>query len=144
MDYKSRPSSVWRLAKRQHGVVARHQLLELGLHSQAITHRIGKGRLHPVCRGVYAVGRPQVSVYGRWMAAVLACGPDALLSHTTAGDLWQVLPARRTIEISTTQRTGRQPRGVVLHRRTALTAKDVTKHEDIPVTTPTCTLIDLA
>ena len=63
------------LADRQHGVVARHQMLELGFSSQSIKHRIARGRLHPVWRGVYAVGRPQLTLHGRWMAAVLSCGP---------------------------------------------------------------------
>jgi hypothetical protein len=64
--------AVWALARR-HGVVARWQLLDLGFHPQAIKHRIAKGRLHPVYRGIYAVGRPQLSEKGRWMAAILAC-----------------------------------------------------------------------
>ena len=69
------------LAARQHGVVARAQLLELGMTRDAIAHRLDRGRLHPIQRGVYALGRPQLTRHGALIAAVLACGPDAVLSH---------------------------------------------------------------
>jgi very-short-patch-repair endonuclease len=144
MDYQTRHSSIWRLAGRQHGAVARYQLLELGVHPQAIKHRIAKGRLHRIRRGVYAVGRPQLTLYGRWIAAVLACGSDAFLSHRTAAALWSLLPATDLIEVSTTAPGGQRVSGVTIHRRPTLPATDVTKHEGIPVTTPTCTSIDLA
>src|SRR3954467_13692434 len=78
------------LLRRQHGVVARRQLLELGLNADAINHRLERGRLHPVVRGVYAVGRPEVSRFGMWMAAVLACGPCAVISHGSAAALWAI------------------------------------------------------
>jgi hypothetical protein len=73
--------AIWALAQRQHGVVARWQLIEAGMHPQAIKHRMASARLHPVYRGVYAVGRPELTHEGRWMAAALACGPAAFLSH---------------------------------------------------------------
>src|SRR5919197_3640773 len=92
---------VWALAKRQHGVVTRAQLLELGFSGQSIKHRVANGRLHPVWRGVYAVGRPQLTRHGRWMAAVLSCGPGAALSHGDAGALFEIRPpSRRPIEVS--------------------------------------------
>src|SRR5216683_2010176 len=92
MGYQIAQSRVWGLAERQHGVVARRQLLALGFGSQAIKHRIGSGRLHPVWRGVYAGGRPMLAPHGRWMAAVLACGPGAVLSHESAAHLWGIRP----------------------------------------------------
>jgi very-short-patch-repair endonuclease len=76
---KLQSRAVWALAERQHGVVARRQLLAHGLSAGAIHHRIENGRLHQVHRGVYAVGRPQLTRYGSWMAAVLACGTRAAL-----------------------------------------------------------------
>src|SRR6478609_8968123 len=93
--------TVWGLAERQHGVVGRGQLVRLGLGRRAIQHRIDRGRLHPVMRGVYAVGRPELSLHGRWMAAVLACGSGAILSHGSAAALWGILPERGgSIEVS--------------------------------------------
>ena len=79
-----RNSAAWELVRRQHGVVAREQFLTLGFTKSAIEHRISTGRLHPVARGVYAVGRRHLSRERRWMAAVLACGPGAALSHRSA------------------------------------------------------------
>jgi hypothetical protein len=73
------------LARRQYGVIARWQLLDLGISRRAIEHALAKNRLFPVFRGVYAVGRPELTGYGWWMAAVLACGRDAALSHGSAG-----------------------------------------------------------
>ncbi len=75
--------SVWSLVDQQHGVVARWQLLELGFSPRSIEHRRSKGRLHLVTRGVYAVGRPRLTRHGRWMAAVLSCGPPPRLATTT-------------------------------------------------------------
>lgn len=73
------------LAERQHGVVARRQLLAAGLGRRAIDTRLAAGRLHPLHRGVYAVGHLVLSLHGRWMAAVLAHGEGAALSHRSAG-----------------------------------------------------------
>jgi hypothetical protein len=78
---------LWALARSQHWVVARRQLTELGFSRMWIEHRITIGRLHPLHRGVYAVGRPHVTPYGQWMAAVLACGLEAVLSHGSAAAL---------------------------------------------------------
>ena len=135
-------AGVWALAARQHGVVARWQLLELGMHPQAIKHRLRTGRLHPVHRGVYAVGRPELTQLGLWMAAVLACGPGAVLSHESAASLWGIR-AVWGIQIHVSVPPERDPRrpGIVLHREAEL---DVTRHQGIPVTTPLATLIALA
>jgi hypothetical protein len=75
------------LAERQHGIVARAQLAVLGIGRRAIGHRLESGRLHILYRGVYSVGHRVVSREGRWMAAVLAIGPDAVLSHRSAAAL---------------------------------------------------------
>jgi very-short-patch-repair endonuclease len=137
-------SAVAALAQRQHGVATRAQLLDRGLHPQAIKHRISTGLLHPVWRGVYAVGRPELSRLGRWMAAVLSCGPDAVLSYESAAQLWGIRPARgRRTEVSVPAGTVRRRPGITVHRR-SLRPQDVTRCRGIPVTTPVCTLIDLA
>src|SRR3954466_9720580 len=88
-------AGVWEVASRQHGLVTRGQLLELGFSSQAIQHRIERGRLHPLWRGVYGLGRPELTQHGRWMAAVLSCGTEAALSHESAAALWEIRPVRR-------------------------------------------------
>jgi very-short-patch-repair endonuclease len=137
--------SAWTVARRQHGVVTRGQLLELGFSGRAIDHRLKTGRLHRVRRGVFAVGRPELGVYGHWMAAVLCCGPGAVLSHESAAALWEIRPTRRReIEISVLVGARRRHAGIVVHRRVALGGSDVTRRHDIPVTRPVCTLIDMA
>jgi very-short-patch-repair endonuclease len=126
-------------------VVTRGQLLARGVTSKAIDHRIATGRLHRVRRGVYAVGRPRLTRHGRWMAAVLSCGPEAVLSHASAAALWELRDEREhEIEISVTApRCPRQP-GIRVHRRVALGPPDIATYRNIPVTSPTRTLIDLA
>src|SRR4051794_11003918 len=147
MDYQNdqrTSGSVWAVAKRQHGVVARGQLLELGFHGQAIKHRLATGRLHAVARGVYAVGRPQLTVHGRWMAAVLSCGPDAALSHFAAAALWGAMAVPGRIDVTIPGRAKRQRPGIVIHRRCFFAANEVTRRHGIPVTNPICTLVDVA
>jgi very-short-patch-repair endonuclease len=119
--------------------------MELGFSARSINHRIATGRLHPVRAGVYAVGRRELSDRGRWMAAVLSCGPDAVLSHGSAAALWGFRPRRfDEIEVSVPLAVVRRRSGIVVHRRANLRATDLTAHDGIPVTTPVCTLVDIA
>jgi predicted transcriptional regulator of viral defense system len=135
--------SVWALVRSQHGVVARRQLIALGYSSEAIRHRIARGRLHPIWRGVYALGRPQLTREGRWMAAILACGPDAVLSHPSAAALWGLMaPRAEPARVPVPARGNRRPAGIVVHRRAALTSHDVARRRGIPVTTVAVTLVD--
>ncbi|HET7590906.1 MAG TPA: type IV toxin-antitoxin system AbiEi family antitoxin domain-containing protein [Solirubrobacterales bacterium] len=131
--------------KRQHGVIAHRQLRELGLHRSSIRWRVNSGRLHPVRRGVYAVGRPETTRHGRWTAALLACGPGAVLSHGSAAALWGFgEEPRDLIEVSLPPgRRCRRP-GIRAHRRAMLGPAEVTEHEGIPLTAPIRTLIDQA
>jgi very-short-patch-repair endonuclease len=117
----------------------------MGLSARKIERRIAAGRLHPIWRGVYAVGRPQLGRLGRWMAATLACGPEAVLSHGSAAALWGFGgdPPER-IEVSVPVSTSRRRSGILVHRRAALTPGELTLHESIPVTDPIRTLIDEA
>ncbi|MGH2988120.1 MAG: type IV toxin-antitoxin system AbiEi family antitoxin domain-containing protein [Solirubrobacterales bacterium] len=136
---------VWALAERQHGVVTRAQLLAAGIGPHRVKHRLARGRLHPIHRGVYAVGRPRLTRHGLWMAAVLACGPSAVLSHESAAALWGLRPqGRPEIEVSVRTGRARTRRRIVVHRRANLGARDVTVRDRIPVTTPICTLVDIA
>jgi very-short-patch-repair endonuclease len=144
-DGEGRNAEVWTLVKRQHGVVTRQQLLELGLGARRIERRIASGRLHPVWRGVYAVGRPHLGRHGRWMAAVLASGSEAVLSHGSAAALWGFgRESPGVIETSVpTARRSKRP-GIRAHRRAELRPEDLTECKGIPVTSPTLTLIDEA
>lgn len=137
--------TVWSLAERQHGVVSRGQLVALGLSRRAIQHRVARGRLHPVRRAVYAVGRPELSRYGLWMAAVLSGEPGAVLSHLSAAELWGMRPALGGIaEISVAASYRHRCQDIRVHRRTGLEPVDLTRHKGIPVTRPCLTLVDLA
>jgi very-short-patch-repair endonuclease/predicted transcriptional regulator of viral defense system len=138
-------SRVWRLAAVQHGVVALFQLLELGYTLSAIKHRVAKGRLHPVRRGVFAVGRPELTREGEWMAAILSCGPESVLSHQSAAALWRIRPERDVaIHVTTPPHADHRQAGLIAHRRHTLREDDVTRCRAIPVTTPVQTLIDVA
>jgi very-short-patch-repair endonuclease len=136
---------VWELAAAQHGVVARRQLLELGIGRRAIQRRLASGRLHPVLRGVYAVGRPEINRHGRWMAAVLCCGPGAALSHGSAAALWRIgdeLPESTEVSVRAPGPHIR-PR-IRAYRRPSLRPDDLEIRAGIPATNPVCTLVDLA
>lgn len=136
---------VWGLAREQHGVVTRRQLLELGFTAQSIQHRLSKGRLHRVSPGVYSVGRPELNRHGRWMAAVLGSGSGAALSYGSAAALWGIGRERRdAVEVSIPVASARRRRGVLIHRRPNLRPSDVVRKERIPVTSVIRTLIDLA
>lgn len=138
-------AAIWNLVRRQHGAIARRQLLEMGLGVRGIERRIASGRLHPIWRGVYAVGRPQLGRRGRWMAAVLACGPAAVLSHGSAAALWGFGRERGgLIDISLPSSSPRCRPAIRVHRRAALQPEELTAHEGIPITTPVLTLIDEA
>jgi very-short-patch-repair endonuclease/predicted transcriptional regulator of viral defense system len=138
-------AGAWQLVESQHGVVTRAQLRSLGYSPKAIAHRLERRRLHRVWRGVYVLGRPELSIEGRWMAAVLACGSGAVLSHGSAAALWEMrAPTSGRIEVSVPGRSHRHPRGLAVHRRASLSAGDRTRHRGIPVTSPVCTLVDLA
>jgi very-short-patch-repair endonuclease len=142
---QARDAAAWRLARRQHGVVAREQLLRLGYSESAIEHRVADARLHRVRHGVYSVGRPELSRHGEWMAAVLSCRPAAVLSHRSAAELWEIVPVRgRPVHVSVLAHSGRRRCDLVVHRRPDLEPPDLAEHHGIPVTTVLCTLIDIA
>ena len=135
----------WDLAHNQHGVVSSDQLREVGYTPQAIYHRIRTGRLHPLHRGVYAVGRPHVTDHGRWIAAVIACGAGAVLSHSSAAALWRIGSEKSgLVELSLPSLARRCRPGLQIHQRPSLRNRDMTVEFGIPVTTPVQTLIDMA
>lgn len=87
---RSSARTVWALARTQHGVISREQLLALGYGPRAIEHRLATGRLRRLWAGVYAVGRAEVGQLGLWRGAVLACGGEAVLSDRSAAALWGI------------------------------------------------------
>ena len=100
-EVQERERAVAELARRQHGVVAKRQLIALGVGAGAIKHRLGVGRLHRVHAGVYALGHLALSADGHRMAAVLAAGADARLSHRDAAALWDLRATAHTrIDVS--------------------------------------------
>jgi very-short-patch-repair endonuclease len=143
--HAARSGAAWKLARAQHGVLARTDLLDLGFSDAGIKHRVASGRLHPVAAGVYVVGRPDLSPHGRWMVAVLACGEGAVLSHRSAAELWAIgFEERGRIDVSIRRRSRLERAGVKVRARPKLPQRSVVRRFGIPVTTPTQTLIDLA
>lgn len=138
---RGKSDTLARLADAQHGVVARRQLLAIGLSSGAIDRRLGDHRLRPLHAGVYAVGHKALTREGRWMAATLACG--GVLSHQTAASAWDLRPSDGAIHVTVSGTTLRARRGVRVHR-SAFEPHDLTTHRGIPLTTPVRTILDLS
>lgn len=139
------PDSLPSLAHRQHGVVSIRQLVgPLGYSRSAVARAVAAGRLHRLYRGVYAVGHTRLSTQARCLAAVLASGPKALLSHASAAWLWGISP-RSPVRFEVTapiMRRSRPP--IVLHRARYLADDDRELVEGIPVTALPRTLLDEA
>jgi very-short-patch-repair endonuclease len=136
------------IAHEQHGVISTGQLRGAGLGDSGISRRVRAGRLHRLHRGVYAVGHRAPSQARAWMAAVLACGEAAVLSHWSAARLWGMLPASgqagRPIDVSIPSKSGRKSRkGIRVHRCTSLTDQMMARHRGIPVTNPARTIADM-
>lgn len=141
----TRSALAWELAGSQHGIVARRQLLALGFGSRSIEHRIQRGRLHPVARGVYAVGWPGLNQKRQWMAAVLVPSDRAALSHRSAAALLGIGSEKGgRIDVSVRRRCELRHPGMRIRGRPTLAAEDIWRYEDIPVTCPARTLVDSA
>ena len=116
-----------------------------GLTPRAIESRVKRGLLNPLYRQVYAVGHANPPRFGRWLAAVKACGLGAVLSHFSAAALWELLEwDHRSVEVTVTGTTTRVHRGLRVHRTGSLAPDEITTHKGIPVTSVIRTLIDLA
>jgi hypothetical protein len=139
-------SAIRALAERQHGVVSHRQLIELGLGRNLVLGRSQAGLLIPLHKGIYALGHQRLTQEGRWMAAVLACGTGAVLSHFSAGQLWGLCGSRGPIEVLR-QSGGCKPSGhreVKLHQTRRLESYEVTLERGIPVAVMERVLLDLA
>lgn len=145
MDTKRRSHhGLARLAAEQHGVVGLGQLRGLGYGGEAIRRAKESGRIHPIDRGVYAVGHPSLTKHGQCLAAVLSCEGGALLSHRSAAWLWG-LTKRFAMPVEVTATSPRRTRLTIrMHSAEALTPSDATASEGIPVTAIPRTLLDFA
>ena len=130
------------LAARQHGVVAWWQLRAIGVTRSQVDVRIASGRLHRIHHGVYAVGHPVLTIAGRRLAAVLALGPGAVLSHRSAAEHRGFLPPTGgALHVTVPGPAGRRPRtGIRVHRA----AVEPAVHDGVPITTVARTLVDVA
>jgi very-short-patch-repair endonuclease len=151
-------SRIYRTAAQQLGLVTRRQLLDAGLSSAAIGRRLRRAWLRRLYRGVYLVG-PMTVPHAAELAAVLACGPDSLLSHLSAGVEWGFRdppsPATRTsrpgtqsppplVDVTVVGANRGRQRGIRIHRVKRLAADERAFRNGIPITSPARTLIDLA
>jgi very-short-patch-repair endonuclease len=133
-----------RLASGQHGVVARSQLLAAGVGSRAIDRRLVDERLHPIHRGIYLVGHRAPPPLAREAAALLACGPRAVLSHRTAAALWELLPYPVSADVFVTVPGGtRHIRPGLAIVRSTLERRDVRRRR-LRLTSPPRTILDVA
>jgi hypothetical protein len=132
-----------RVAQRQHGLVTVAQLRAMGLTDGAITKRVNRDVLHRRYRGVYALGHASLSREGEWLAAVLAAGDGAALSHGSAAELHAISRFRNPRTAVVTRRK-RRIEGVRVYTTRHLHARDLTTYERIPVTSVPRTLVDLS
>lgn len=136
-------AEIGELARRQHGLVGRRQLLALGIGEDAIDHRLAVGRLYRVQDGVYSVGHRLITKHGWWLAAVLASGSKAVLSHHSAAALWGLRSyTERAVEVTTPSKSTSSK--LVRRHRKPLPPDEVTVMEGIPVTSVPRTIFDLA
>ena len=135
-----------RIAARQYGLVTHRQLVAVGLSAGGVQHRIANRRLRAIHRGVYAAGHQPLTREGRWLAAVLACGGGAALSHRAAAALWGLLPraGEGRIDVTVLTAGGRASRPGIRVHRCRLEAPELAARDGIPATTVARTLLDLA
>ncbi len=133
------------LAAPQHNVIALDQLMAVGLSEPAVWKAVAAGRLHRIHRGVYAVGRPDLTFRGRCMAAVLACGAEAFISHATAAALRAIRPSSAArLDVTVMHESPIARPGIRAHRHPDLTPADVTVVDGIPCGSVSLTLLGLA
>lgn len=135
---------VARVAGRQESLITRSQLSQLGVTRGAIERRRSDGRLHRVHREVFLAGPPPLTPRGRLVAALLACGPAAAVSHTSALWLWGLAPLEGPVHVTLPGRCRARHQGIVAHTSERLGRADVRALRGLPVTAPALTLVDVA
>jgi very-short-patch-repair endonuclease len=137
-------ATIAELATAQQGVISRAQLLAAGMSAAAIGRRVAGGRLLRLHPGIYAVGHRALRPEGILLAAAMAGGPGAVLSHRSAAAEWGLRPsAAARVDITVPGDRGRSSPALSVHQG-RLAPEDVTRHDGIPITTPARTLLDLA
>lgn len=149
MSRKKRPAQrdnrLGRLAAKQHGVVSRKQMRFLGMTDDVIDHAVTIGRLHRVFHGAYAVGHPYTTERSRAMAAVLACGRGAVVSHRSAAALLGLIDKGSiVVDVISPPSRGRKIDGIYLHRVRPPRLEETGAMHGIPCTSPSRTFVDLA
>ena len=146
---------VLELARSQHGIVSREQLIRSGMANGTINERISSGHLIRICRGVYGLGHDVVGQRGKWLAATLAGGPSTFLFGRTAAALWGIVSPSGRVEVVRKRSRynesdptifapfGRRTK-LTIHRSRCLPESDLTVYQGIPTTTVARTLLDLA
>lgn len=148
--HRLRSASEWdreiaRIADEQHGLVSLGQLEGMGMSRSTADKRVEAGRLHRLHEGVFSVGYSLLTREGRFMAAVLACGPDSVLSHRSAADLWGLREDRRArIDVTAPGRRGRTLKGIDAHRHGSLLPADRTRVNGVPCTSVARVMLDMA
>jgi predicted transcriptional regulator of viral defense system/very-short-patch-repair endonuclease len=134
-----------KLATRQFGVVSRAQLRLLGMSRSAIEHAVQTGRLHPIFRGVYALGGVPIGTRGRMYAATLTCGDGTVVSHRSAAALMGLLDkAPLSVHVIGRRERGRTIDGIRSHPASFLAVHETGTFDGIPCTSPARTLVDVA
>ena len=133
------------IAELQRGRISRKQLRAAGISDGATKHLISSGRLIREHQRVYRV-RPAIDVpLGRETAALLACGPNAFLSHASAARLWKLCnEVEATVDVTVARDRHRKTPGIRGHRSGCLLSRDVRVEQGLPVTSPARTLLDRA
>jgi very-short-patch-repair endonuclease len=134
------------IARQQRGQASREQLLAAGVAASAIDRRLRAGRLERAHFNVYAMPHTGSIPLAAETAALLACGPGAVLSHHSAVTLWQLRPGEaRPVHVTIPKDRGRPTlAGVKVHRSITLTPADVRIHHGLPVTSPARAILDAA
>jgi very-short-patch-repair endonuclease len=138
--------AIGEIAGRQRTMITRKQLLALGISSAAIDRAIRRGRLHRVHQGVYSLVRPQARPpFAAEQAALLACGPTAVLSHQSAAHVHGLrLPERNaTVHVTVTDSDRSRP-GVRIHTTALIHRHEYHRVQGLPATSIARTLVDLA
>jgi predicted transcriptional regulator of viral defense system len=130
------------MAARDWGVLSRDELRACGVTDRMIAARVKTRRLHRVHLGVYAVGHAALTMRGRFLAAVKACGEGSVLSHVSAATLWDLMPYDPERAPDVIAPGKRRTRGITVHR--TRNPPPTVRSDRIPVTTPARTLIDLS